>query len=264
MERDGATILTDIALTLAPGDRIGLVGPNGVGKSTLLATLSGSLDPTLGRVELVPSDASIGLLRQELHPGPGESVAAVVARQVGLAAASAELDAATEAMSSEPDTLDRHERALEAWMRLGGPDFDSRLAAILEGVGLALLGDSHGRSGDVDAAALSGGEQARVGLAAILLARFDLLLLDEPTNNLDLEGLGTLERFIADSATPMVIVSHDRRFLERVVTAVFELDEHAQTGQLYNGTWASFLDARRLAAAEPIAATSSIAEISSG
>ena len=89
---------------------------------------------------------------------------------------------------------------------------------------------------------LSGGQAARVQLAALLLARFDVFLLDEPTNDLDLDGLERLERFVVGLAAPLIVVSHDRAFLERTVTAVAEIDEHAHTLTRYDGGWAAFLD----------------------
>ncbi|MCB9388558.1 MAG: ABC-F family ATP-binding cassette domain-containing protein [Acidimicrobiia bacterium] len=96
-------------------------------------------------------------------------------------------------------------------------------------------------------ASLSGGEAARVRLAALLLSRFDLYLLDEPTNDLDLAGLNMLERWVLSQAAGMMIVSHDRRFLERVATSVAEIDHHAHTVELFGGGWQSFIDERERA-----------------
>jgi ATPase subunit of ABC transporter with duplicated ATPase domains len=123
-------------------------------------------------------------------------------------------------------------------MALGGADLDSRAAAVLDDLGLArgLL--------DRPVAELSGGQAARAQLAALLLARFDVFLLDEPTNDLDLDGLDRLERFVLGLDAPVMVVSHDRAFLERTVTAVAEIDAHLHTLSRYEGGWLSYLDER--------------------
>ena len=222
----------------------------------------GALPAAAGSVAVVPSDATVGLLAQELDARPGETVADFVARRVGVAAASAELDAASDGLQSTGSeagpssaALDRHQRALDRWMRLGGADLDARLDATLAMIGFAPPatdgpGDfsADGPVRDLVAETLSGGEQARVGLAALIVARFDVLLLDEPTNNLDGVGLAQLEAFVLASRMPMIIVSHDRRFLERTVTGVFDFDEHERTITQFNERWVDYLRSRELAA----------------
>ncbi|MGF1597680.1 MAG: ABC-F family ATP-binding cassette domain-containing protein [Acidimicrobiales bacterium] len=251
VERDGQTILRSVTLTVGPGERVGLVGPNGVGKSTLLQALAGRLAPVAGSVELLPADATIGLLSQELQPAPGETVAELVARRTGVTAASGDLDRAAAALEGavaggpEGDAvLVAHQAALDRWLRLGGADLEARLGAALGAVGVTSAGP------DAVAADLSGGEQARVGLAVLACARFDVLLLDEPTNDLDAAGLAFLERTVLASAAPTMIVSHDRRFCERVMTAVAELDSRTAGITRYNGGWAAYLTAREVTAAE--------------
>jgi len=130
-------ILTDIDLTVAPGHRIGVIGPNGVGKSTLLRVLAGIERPERGTVTLAPPDAAVGFLPQEPERRAGESVAAFLARRSGVAAATAELDAATVAVGrSEPGADDRYGAALERWLALGGHDFDARAGATWADLGL--------------------------------------------------------------------------------------------------------------------------------
>jgi ATPase subunit of ABC transporter with duplicated ATPase domains len=126
-------------------------------------------------------------------------------------------------------------------MALGGADLDARAAAVCADLGLPadLL--------DAGTTTLSGGQAARMSLAAILLSRFDVFLLDEPTNDLDFDGLDRLERFLDELAGGVVVVSHDRAFLERTVTSVLELDEHTHRASLYAGGWAAYLDARATA-----------------
>ncbi len=241
-DRGGITILDGVGLTVGPRQRVGLVGPNGAGKSTLLRLMTGELTPTRGRVALVPDSATIGLLAQELEPVPGQTVLDVVGARTGVAAATAELEAATADLTSGTEAAaDRYDRALDRWLRLGGADLDQRLEEVLDRIGLRAA------ALDQEAASLSGGEQARVGLAIVLVSQFDVLLLDEPTNDLDLAGLAQLERFLLELDRPVVLVSHDRTFLDRVVTSVVELDPYTLTATEFGGGWAGFLESREVA-----------------
>ena len=232
-------VLADVSLTIASGHRIGVVGPNGVGKTTLLRLLVGDLEPERGRVRRVPSDARVGFLTQELEVDEGETVGDVVARRTGVAAAQAEFEAATAALAEgSGGAEERYEDAFEAWTATGAADFGASLAAVLERVGLGAE-----RSGQ-SATTLSGGQRARVNLASVLLSGHEVLALDEPTNDLDLDGLRLLEEFLVSSADAFVLVSHDRAFLERVVTSVVEIDEHTRTATRFDGGWIAYEAAR--------------------
>ncbi|HKA84750.1 MAG TPA: ABC-F family ATP-binding cassette domain-containing protein [Acidimicrobiales bacterium] len=232
-------LLDGVELIVAPGDRLGLVGPNGSGKSTFLRTLAGLRPPESGRVRLAPPSATVGYLPQEARPRQGETVRGLLARRTGVAAAGARLDAATGALArGEPGADDAYAAALDRWLQLGGADIDARAGAVAADLGLP------GGLLDRATAHLSGGQAARVQLAALLLARFDVFLLDEPTNDLDLDGLERLELFVLGLTSPLVVVSHDRAFLERTVTAVGEIDDHARTLTRYDGGWAAYLDER--------------------
>jgi ATPase subunit of ABC transporter with duplicated ATPase domains len=232
-------LLAGADVVVGPGVRLGLVGPNGSGKSTLLRVLAGLQPPDGGRIRLAPGDATVGYLPQETVPRPGEAVSDLLTRRTGVAAAGRDLDAATAALAANADAGDRYAAALDRWLALGGADLDARAARVVDGLGLApdLLAREVGQ--------LSGGQRARVQLAALLLARFDVFLLDEPTNDLDLDGLERLERFVSELSGPVVVVSHDRAFLERTVTAVAEIDEHAGTLTRSDGGWDAFLEERR-------------------
>jgi ATPase subunit of ABC transporter with duplicated ATPase domains len=235
-------LLSGVDLVLAPGARIGLVGPNGSGKSTLLRVLAGQRAPERGQVRLAPPTATVGYLPQEPDPHPGETVRAMLGRRTGVAAASAALDQATAGLTGDdPDATERYTHALDRWMALGGADLDARAGAVVDDLGLdaAAL--------DREVGHLSGGQAARAQLAGLLLARFDVFLLDEPTNDLDLDGLDRLERFVLGLDAPVMVVSHDRAFLDRTVTAVAEIDEHAHTLTRYEGGWLAYLDERALA-----------------
>ena len=131
-------ILRKVDLTVAPGMRVGVLGPNGVGKSTLLGVLSGRLQPDEGSILYAPATATIGELRQETERVSGETVEAYLARRTGVSGAQTELDAATEALSkSEAGSDDRYSDALERWLDLGAADFESRVQTVMAEVGLA-------------------------------------------------------------------------------------------------------------------------------
>ncbi|MGY1833685.1 ABC-F family ATP-binding cassette domain-containing protein [Blastococcus sp. SYSU DS0510] len=238
----GARVLfTDLDLVVAPGDVVGLVGVNGAGKSTLLRTLAGELPAESGSISLSPPTATLGYLPQEHERRPGETVLAALARRTGVASAQAELDAATEALAAgEAGADDAYGEALERWLALGGADLDERAAEVVAEVapGVALHAPTTG---------LSGGQAARVGLAALLLSRYDVLLLDEPTNDLDLAGLDQLERFVAGSRSGVVVVSHDREFLARTATRIVELDLAQQLVRVHDGGYEAYLVEREIA-----------------
>ncbi|MFP3899316.1 MAG: ABC-F family ATP-binding cassette domain-containing protein [Acidimicrobiia bacterium] len=237
-------LVAGLDLLVAPGMRIGLVGPNGSGKSSLLRTLAGLHPAEAGEVRVTPPTATVGYLPQEVLGREGETVRALIARRTGVSAASAELEAATAALArEEAGAGDRYATALERWLALGAPDLEARTGAVAAGAGLPadLL--------DRPVGELSGGQRARAQLVALLLARYDVLLLDEPTNDLDLDGLAHLERFVLATTAPLVVVSHDRAFLERTVTGVAEIDAHSATVARYDGGWQAYLDERARARA---------------
>ena len=168
---------------------------------------------------------------------------AFLARRTGVAAAELRLDQASHALArADEGAADLYSHALDEYLALGAADLDARIGAVLADLGLPE------RTLDLEMPALSGGQAARANLAAILLARFDVFLLDEPTNDLDFAGLDRLERFLHDDlAGGAVIVSHDRAFLDRVVTSVLELDEHTHSATEYAGGWAAYLAERATA-----------------
>jgi ATPase subunit of ABC transporter with duplicated ATPase domains len=238
-----ATLLDAVEIQLAPGMRVGLVGPNGVGKSTLLRVLAGLQPPDSGAVLLAPPRATVGYLPQEPERSATETARAFVERRTGVAGAAAELDAASHALAeAEPGADERYAGALGRWMALGAADLDTRVEEAWAELGLA------GRLLEQPMASLSGGEAARVGLAALLLARFDVFLLDEPTNDLDLDGLARLEAWFRGLDAPSLVVSHDREFLRRTVTHVAELDPFSHRLAVFAGGWEAFLVEREVAA----------------
>ncbi|MEU6890752.1 ABC-F family ATP-binding cassette domain-containing protein [Streptomyces sp. NPDC046557] len=232
------TLFADLDLVVAPGDVIGLVGVNGAGKSTLLRLLAGLDTPETGELRLSPPGAAVGHLPQEPERRPGESVRAFLARRTGVAAAQAELDAATQGLvDGTPGADDAYGEALDRWLNLGGADLDERAQEVADDLGLSV-------GLDLPMTALSGGQAARAGLASLLLSRYDVFLLDEPTNDLDLDGLERLERFVKGLRAGTVVISHDREFLARTVTKVLELDLAQQEINLYGGGYEAYLEER--------------------
>jgi ATPase subunit of ABC transporter with duplicated ATPase domains len=244
LSRGPLVVLDAVDVAVAAGDTIGLVGPNGVGKSTLLGVLAGQLQPDRGSVVLTPPTATVGFLAQEREGDRAESIRARLQRRTGVAAATAELHAAADALAgghADSRTTARYDTALQRWLSLGAADLDARVAEVWDDLGLSpgLL--------DQPTATLSGGEAARVGLAALLLSRFDVYLLDEPTNDLDLDGLDRLERWVGSLDAGVVIVSHDRTFLARTITSVVELDEFTHQATRFDGGWQAYLDEKAAA-----------------
>lgn len=235
------TLFSGLNLTVAPGDVVGVVGANGAGKSTLLRLLAGADRPQAGTVSTAPSDAFVGWLPQEHERLPGETIAAYLGRRTGGTEATRAMESAAEALASgDPGVDDAYSRAFDHWMACGAADLDERIPPVLAELGLDLAAETH-------MTALSGGQAARVALAALLLSRFDLVLLDEPTNDLDLAGLERLEGFVRGLRSGVVLVSHDREFLARCVTKIVELDLAQNKVALYDGGYEAYLAERAVA-----------------
>jgi len=226
-------VLDGVDLVVPPGARIGLVGPNGAGKSTLLRILAGEEAPDRGAVRRSPPGLAVGHLPQERNPPPGETLLAYLAHRTGVAVAAARMDELAARLGAEPELAAGHHDALETFLARGGADLEPRAAAVLAELGLAAELDR-------PLAALSGGESARAALASILLSRVDVLLLDEPTNDLDFAGLARLESFVHGFDGSIVVVSHDRAFLDRTVTKVVELDVWTRGAREYAGGWSEY------------------------
>jgi ATPase subunit of ABC transporter with duplicated ATPase domains len=209
-----------------PRARIGLVGPNGAGKSTLLRLLAGVDAPDRGTIS---TTGSVGYLPQERDLEPEETLRVYLARRTGVSEPERRMDALAARLAGEPEQAHAYSEALDAFLARGGADLDARAQQVLGELEL-----------DRPVAALSGGEAARAALASILLSRFDILLLDEPTNDLDFAGLARLEAFIAGFDGSVVIVSHDRAFLDRTVAKVVELDVWTHGVAEYTGGWSEY------------------------
>ncbi|AVH70861.1 ABC-F family ATP-binding cassette domain-containing protein [Nostoc sp. 'Lobaria pulmonaria (5183) cyanobiont'] len=231
-------VLKDINWEVKPGDRIGLVGVNGAGKSTQLKIISGEIEPTGGEI-IRPNSLHIAYLNQEFEVDPTRTVREefwTVFKeanevQLSLAHIPQEMETATtEELDRLIDKLDRLQRKFEA---LDGYNLDARIGKILPEMGFGL------EDGDRLVSAFSGGWQMRMSLGKILLQKPDLLLLDEPTNHLDLETIEWLENYLRGLVTPMVIVSHDREFLDRLCTQIVETERGVSS--TYLGNYSAYL-----------------------
>jgi ATP-binding cassette subfamily F protein 3 len=231
-------VLKDINWEVKSGDRVGLVGVNGAGKSTQLKIIAGEVEPTSGEI-IRPASLQIAYLNQEFDIDPTRTVReefwhafkAANAIQADLAKVHHQLEAADpeklEALLREMDRLQREFEALDGYA------LESRIDKILPEMGF------EAEDGDRLVSAFSGGWQMRMGLGKILLQEPDLLLLDEPTNHLDLETIEWLEAYLKKLETPMVIVSHDREFLDRLCTQIVETERGVSC--TYLGNYSAYL-----------------------
>ncbi len=235
-------VLDGVSLSIGAGDRTGIIAPNGVGKSTLLKVLAGDLEPDAGAVTRSPAGTTVLRLAQEPDIRPGESLAEHLARRTQVAAAQADLDCSLSALErGDAGADDAYDAALQRWLALGGADLPERMAQVTAQLrlGNTLL--------DRNVAELSGGQKARLGLAAVLLAQPDILLLDEPTNDLDDAGLALLEMRLKTSKAGLALVSHDRALLAAVASQILELDEFTRHGTMFSGGWDAYVAERDLA-----------------
>ena len=233
-------VLDRINFNLNRGDRVGLIGPNGCGKTTLLKIITGELAPDRGSVQRSPATIRLGYLPQALDFPPGATVGDVLRSALGeREAAETRLDHLAEAVAAAQDdeltaALAEYDRALAEFQALGGARREADADAVLAGLGMPDVDQSR------PVTALSGGQKTRLGLARLLLAQPDLLLLDEPTNHLDIVALDWLEGFLADYEGAVLIVSHDRTFLDRTVSRTLALDDATHTLREYAGGYSDY------------------------
>ncbi|GAB2610832.1 ATP-binding cassette domain-containing protein [Pseudactinotalea suaedae] len=241
----GRAVLTDVSLAVDPGHRAGLVGENGVGKSTLLRVLAGTLAPDSGSVRRPPD---LGVLDQEL-PYPDSTAAASVVEDALAHLRRLESDleeaAARLADADDPAAARAYDAALAAAQHAEVWDADTRAQRTLAGLGLDLLVEDTTRL----VGQMSGGQRTRLGLAALLLRRPRALLLDEPTNHLDDDAADFLAAELAALDGAVLLASHDRTFLEQVATEIVDLDPGSSPTPppvVYGGRYSDYLEQRRI------------------
>ncbi len=228
-------LFVDTSFQLNPGEKVGLVGPNGSGKTTLFRMIVGEEQPDEGDVS-VPKRMTIGYFRQDVEEMSGRSVIdEVIAGSGRLGDLHHELEALQHAMA-DPAQADDMDRILarfgevqEEYDHLGGYAIESQAREILHGLGF----DDERIDGDVGA--LSGGWKMRVAMARVILGKPDVLLMDEPTNHLDIESIIWLEAFLKSQPSALLMTSHDRDFMNRIVTKVAEIDGGEVT--VYSGNY---------------------------
>ena len=226
-------LFVDASFQLNPGDKVGLVGPNGSGKTTLFRMITGEEVPEDGDVS-VPKKLTIGYFRQDVEEMSGRSVvdeAILGSGRVGDL--HHELESLTRAMTEGTGDMDRvlarFGEVQEEYEHLGGYALEAQAREVLGGLGF----DDERIDGDVGA--LSGGWKMRVAMARVLLGKPDVLLMDEPTNHLDIESIIWLESFLKSLSGSLLMTSHDRDFMNRIVTKVAEIDDGEIT--MYSGNY---------------------------
>jgi ATPase subunit of ABC transporter with duplicated ATPase domains len=217
-------IFVDANFQLNPGEKVGLVGPNGAGKTTLFRMIVGEETPDDGDVS-VPKKLTIGYFRQDVEEMKGRSVLdEAIAGSGRVGDLHHELEALQNAMADPAQAdemdkiLDRFGHVQEEYDHLGGYALEAQAREVLHGLGLA------DDQIDGDVGALSGGWKMRVALARVLLGRPDVLLMDEPTNHLDIESIIWLEQFLKSLPSALLMTSHDREFMNRIVSKIAEID----------------------------------------
>lgn len=227
------TVLSDISFSLGQGQKAALVGHNGTGKTTLLKIVAGLEEADGGTLE-ISKGACIGYLPQDTSLAGDESILEYLRRTANIDTLEKEIENLSGDLAN-PDTAKRYGDALSLYEHLEGYTFNHKVEVMLSGFGLENIGLDHSVS------KLSSGQKSKIALIGILLKGVDLLLLDEPTNNLDLPALIWLEDFLRKSEASCIIVSHDRRFLDKVVRKIFELDWHTHTLSVTGGTYTDYL-----------------------
>jgi ATP-binding cassette subfamily F protein 3 len=231
-------VLDGVTLQVRPGERIGLVGPNGSGKTTLLRILAGLEEPDSGRVDRHPS-LHLGYLEQQPRWQPGRTLwDEAQSALAGLIAVDEEAQAVAAEMAQSPDPAEhrrlaaRYDHLQHELTRRDAYNIEHKIARVLEGLGFCREGFAQ------SVESLSGGEQNRLMLARLLLAEPNLMLLDEPSNHLDLDATEWLESFLIESSAAMLLVSHDRCFLDRVTSRTVELFQG--TVESYAGNFSAY------------------------
>ena len=232
-------VLSNISLSFLPGAKIGVLGANGAGKSTVLRIMAGTEEPSSGSAELA-KNATVGILEQEPELDPKKTVRENVEDGVREVRDLLDRFNAISAQFSEPDAdfdtlLAEQAKVQDQIDRRGAWELESQLDHAMDALRLP--------EGDRDVATLSGGERRRVALCRLLLSSPDLLLLDEPTNHLDAESVFWLERFLADYKGTVVAVTHDRYFLDNVAGWILELDRGK--GIPYEGNYSGWLEQKQ-------------------
>ena len=232
------TILEDVSFNLNKGDRVGLIGPNGSGKTTLLKIILGQLEPDQGVISFSPTNLEIGYLAQALKPDPNATLGDLL-----------------DQTSGNPETIQKELESLAKALTIYPENYDLQHSydSILKDLEMSQPASDHPRVilgtlglGEVPDAAListlSGGQKTRFALAMVILNDPDILILDEPTNHLDIAMLEWLETWINNFNGGVLLVTHDRTFLDNTVNRILDLDPDTHTIREYQGNYSSYLE----------------------
>jgi len=231
-------ILEDVSFSLNQGEHVGLIGPNGCGKTTLFRILIGELSADSGNVSFTPSNLRVGYLSQGFEPPPDLTVKTLLQKASGDPdMLEAELMRLSATLAKQPDNTDLQSEYDQILQRLQHTSDMGRMASILAALGLEHIPDEQLTT------TLSGGQKTRLALALVLLSDPQLLLLDEPTNHLDIEMLEWLEEWLAEFRGAALIVTHDRTFLGRTVTRILDLNPETHTVRSFEGSYDDYIDA---------------------
>ncbi len=230
-------VLSDVSFSLRSGQKYALVGANGAGKSTFLKIVAGVEEPTEGNIS-ISKNVCVGYLPQEVitnNEDEQDTIVGYIKRNAGILEIENKM-AELEKKLDQNENIQEYCNLQEKYTHLGGYSFEHRMKTILSGFGLANIRVERRLH------SLSGGQKRKVALTTILLKGVDFLLLDEPTNDLDLPSLIWLEHFISNSRMGCLIVSHDRRFLDRVAEKVLEIDWFTRSINVFSGKYSEYLD----------------------
>ena len=240
---DGIGILTDVSFHLEEKQKAAIVGINGAGKTTLLRQITGEEEPDRGQI-VFPKELRIGYLAQhqafDLHETIYNSVFEVNQELLSLESSIRSAEQEMPSLKGEAlrQKMDEYARATEKFERMNGYAYRSEVTGVLKGLGFRE--DQFG----TEASVLSGGQKTRLSIARILLSKPDLLILDEPTNHLDMDSVTWLENYLIGYPGAVLLVSHDRYFLNRIVSRIVEIENG--TGTVYNGNYDDYTEKREM------------------
>ena len=231
---NGKDILNNISFSINEKEKIGIIGHNGVGKTTLLRIISGEEEPDTGEM-LREENILIGYFKQEftIHE-ENYDIESFIKKYIGIDVLEARLHELENEMDNDQNKIDEYCNIQNEYIRLDGYNIPYKLDKVLLGLGL----NQEIKSKKIKE--LSGGQKEKVMLAAVLLKGTDLLILDEPTNNLDLKSIEWLEKYLKETQCPIMIVSHDRKFLDDVVTKIIEIDYFTRNLIEYLGNYSEY------------------------
>ena len=236
----GRRLFSNLSWQIDTGSRVGLVGPNGIGKTTLMRTMVGQVPPDSGGIVISPSSAELGYLPQDLAELPAVTLMDYLKNRTGIAQAEKALQQRGEELAAaSPEEHDRllrlHDEAAARYEALDGYSFEALARKTLRGLGFHDGDDSR------QCREFSGGWKMRITLAGLLLSKPDILLLDEPTNHLDTESMEWLENWLAGYRGTLIAISHDRLFMDKIMKSIAEL--HSGGIRIYKGNFSDYLRA---------------------